>query len=172
MAGSTVNASTAAATTTREVVITHVFDAPRRIVFEMWAKAEHASRWWGPKGFTIPFFTIDFRPGGAFHYCMRSPEGHDFWGKGIFREIVEEERIVYTDFFVDEDENVVPATYYGMSAEWPEETLVTVTFVEHDGKTTLTVHHVGIPAGTEGDMAEAAWIESLQHLQEILAESN
>jgi hypothetical protein len=48
---------------------------------------------------------------------------------------------------------------------------VTVTFVEHDGKTALTVHHVGIPAGTEGDMAEAAWIESLQHLQEILAET-
>jgi Activator of Hsp90 ATPase homolog 1-like protein len=48
---------------------------------------------------------------------------------------------------------------------------VTVTFVEHDGKTALTVHHVGIPAGTEGDMAEVAWIESLQHLQEILAET-
>jgi uncharacterized protein YndB with AHSA1/START domain len=101
------------------------------------------------------------------HAIARGPQ---LLGQGYFREIVEEERIVYTDFLVDEDENVVPPTYYGMSAEWPEETLVTVTFVEHDGKTTLTVYHVGIPAGTKGDMAEAAWIESLQHLQEILAD--
>jgi len=64
----------------RVLVITRVFDAPRRLVFKAWIDPEQVMRWRGPKGFTTPFCKIDLRPGGVFPYCMRSPEGLDFWG--------------------------------------------------------------------------------------------
>lgn len=75
----------------------------------------------------MPFRTIDLRPGGVFFHCMRSPEGRDFWGKGVFREIVVPERIVLADSFADAEGNVVPPTHYGMGpasrrarmATWP-----------------------------------------------------
>ena len=109
-----------------EVVITRVFDAPRRLVFDVWTKPEHVVRWWGPKGYTSPSCKIDLRPGGALLLCMRSPEGQDLWSRGTFREVVVPERIVYVDSFSDEKGNRVPASHYGMPADWPEETMVTV----------------------------------------------
>ncbi len=79
----------------RGIVITRVFDAPRGRVFNAWTDPEHFERWWGPNGFTTPVCKVDARAGGILHYCMRSPEGRDFWGKGVYREVVEPERIVY-----------------------------------------------------------------------------
>ena len=151
------------------LVITRVFDAPRELVWKAWTECERLTRWWGQKGFTTPFCKIDLRPGGVFHYCMRSPEGRDFWGKGIYREFVEPERIVFTDFFADEEGDPVPATHYGMSRDWPAEMLVTVTFAEHGGKTKVTLQHAGVPSGAESDSCEAGWTESLERLAEYLA---
>lgn len=153
------------------LTVTRVFDAPRSMVFKAWTDPEHVARWWGPKGFTTPVLKIDFRIGGEFHYCMRSPEGRDYWGKGIYREIVEPERLVFTDFFTDEKGNRVPATHYGMSPDWPEELLVTVNFAEQEGKTKLTLKHAGVPKGKEGDSCETGWTESLERLAEHLAET-
>jgi uncharacterized protein YndB with AHSA1/START domain len=155
----------------RVLVITRVFDAPRSLVFKAWTDPEHVVRWWGPKGFTTPFCKIDLRLGGVFHYCMRSPEGKDYWNTGVYREIVPLERIVCTDSFADEEGNVVPATYYGMSADFPLEMLLMVTFEEHGGKTKLTLRHVGIPAGADSDNAQAGWNESLERLAEHLAKA-
>ena len=72
----------------QELIITRVFDAPRELVFKAWTEPEHFVRWWGPKGYTTPSCTIDLRPGGVMHHCMRSPEGREVWTKGVFREIV------------------------------------------------------------------------------------
>ena len=99
---------------------------------------------------------------------MRSPEGQDFWSTGVYREIVEPERIVCTDSFADEKGNVVPATYYGMNADFPLECQVTLTFKEHDGKTKMTLSHVGIPKGQMSDLAQAGWNESFDKLAESL----
>jgi uncharacterized protein YndB with AHSA1/START domain len=127
-----------------ELVITRIFDAPREKVWKAWTEPERVKRWWGPKNFTAPFSKIDFCVGESFLFCMRSPEGQDFWSTGIYREIVEPERIVCTDSFADEKGNVVPATYYGMSPDFPLELQVTLTFEEHDGKTKMTLRHAGI----------------------------
>lgn len=153
---------------TRVLVITRVFDAPRELVFKTWTDPEHVAKWFGPGAFTVPFCTIDLRVGGTFLYCMRSPEGQNFWGRGVYREIVEPERLVYIDTFADEKGNPVPASHYGMGDDWPTELLVTVTFEEHEGKTKLTLQHAGIPVGTEGDMAESGWNETLNKLAEYV----
>jgi len=153
---------------TEELVITRIFDAPRELVWKAWTETERMKRWWGPKNFTAPVIKIDFRVGGKYLYCMRSPEGQDFYSTGLYREIVEPERIVHTDSFADEKGNRVSPSHYGMSGDWPAELLVTVTFEEHEGKTKMTLRHAGIPAGQMSDMAEVGWNESFDKLAESL----
>ncbi|KAB2940485.1 MAG: hypothetical protein MPEBLZ_02976 [Candidatus Methanoperedens nitroreducens] len=153
---------------TEELVITRIFDAPRELVWKAWKDPELMKRWWGPKNFTAPVIKIDFRIGGKYLYCMRSPEGQDFWSTGVYREIVEPERIVCTDSFADEKGTKVSPSHYGISGDWPTEFLVTVTFEEHEGKTKMTLRHAGIPPGQMSDMAEAGWNESFDKLAESL----
>ena len=153
----------------RALVITRIFDAPRELVWKAWTEPEHFMRWYGPKGFTTPFCKIDFRVGGEYLICMRSSEGQDLWSKGVFREIVPPERLVMTASLADKEGNIVPASHYGMSGDWPLETQITVTFEGHNGKTKLTLKHAGMPAGKNRDMAGAGWNESLDKLAEYLA---
>lgn len=152
----------------QELVIIRVFDAPRNLVWKAWTEPEHVMEWWGPKGFTAPIVKTDFRVGGKSLLCMRSPEGEDYWSTGVYREIVEPEKIVTTDSFSDAQGNVVSASHYGMSGEWPLELLVTVTFEEDDGKTKLTLRHEGFPDRENRDLAKAGWSESLDKLAEDL----
>ncbi|MGE5456807.1 MAG: SRPBCC family protein [Methanococcaceae archaeon] len=152
----------------QELIITRVFDAPRNRVWEVWTEPEHVMEWWGPEGFTAPIIKTDFRVGGKSLFCMRSPEGEDFWSTGVYQEIVEQEKIVTTDSFSDAQGNVVPASHYGMSGDWPLELLVTVTFEEDGGKTKLTLRHEGFPDRENRDLAKAGWNESLDKLVEYL----
>ena len=154
----------------REMVITHIFDAPRELVFKAWTEPEHLVQWWGPKGFTTPHCKIELRPGGVFHYCMRSPEGRDYWGRGVYREIVAPEKLVYTDTFSDPEGNPVePAYYDGMDPEWPSESLVTVTYSEQGGKTKVTLHHGVSESLAKRTGAKQGWTEMLERLADYLA---
>lgn len=153
----------------RELEITRVFDATRAIVFKAWTEPERIKSWWGPKGFTLPFCKIDLRPGGVCHYCMRSPEGRDYWGKSVYQEIVEPERLVLTDVFSDEKGNTVKPAQYGMSPDWPEETLITVIFDEYEGKTRLTVRQSVPESIAESTGARQGWTESLDRLEKYLS---
>jgi uncharacterized protein YndB with AHSA1/START domain len=155
----------------RGFVVERVFAAPRELVFKSWTEPERLKRWWGPRGFTTPYCEIDLREGGAFLYCMRSPEGRDFWGRGMFREIVVPERLVLAMSFADAEGNAVPATYYGLSPDWPLERLMTVTFEELAGETRVTVRDEGIPPGTDGDGTRQGWAEMLDGLAEYLAQA-
>ena len=147
--------------------ITRVFDAPREAVWKAWTDPRRFMRWWGPEGFTSPSCIMDLRVGGKYLFCMRSPEGQDFWSTGVYRDIVPLERIVCTDSFADEKGNVVPASHYGMQEEWPLELLVTVTFENDGGKTIMTLQHAGIPSGTVSE-CEDGWSGSFDKLAEIL----
>jgi uncharacterized protein YndB with AHSA1/START domain len=152
------------------LVITRTFDAPRELVWKAWSDPAHVMRWWGPKGFTTPVCKMDFRVGGTWFSCMRSPEGQDFWGIGVYQEIVPMERIVTTDSFADEKGNVVPASHYGMEGDIPLEMLITVTFEDiGDGKTKMTLTHAGLPAGEHQTGANQGWNESFDKLAEELA---
>jgi uncharacterized protein YndB with AHSA1/START domain len=152
----------------RELVITRIFDAPRALVWKTWTEPDRVMRWWGPQYFTSPMAKIDLRVGGTYLYCMRSPEGQDFWSTGVYREIVAMTKIVASDSFADERGNVVPAVYYGMSSEFPMELLVTVTFEDLGDKTRLTLRHAGIPAGEMMELTEAGWNGSFDKLAAAL----
>lgn len=152
----------------RELVVERVFDAPRELVFRTWTEPEHVRRWWGPGSFTVPYCEIDPRPGGVFLRCMRSPEGRDLWVTGVFREVVEPERLVFTDSFADARGNVVPAERYGLGPGWPPERLVAVTFEEEGEATRVTLRHTGIPLGADLDLTRRGWSDGLQSLAEYL----
>ncbi len=153
----------------KELVIMRIFNARRELVWKAWTDLESMKRWWGPKDFTAPVIKIDFRVGGKYLYCMRSPEGQDFWSTGVYKEIVPQEKIVVTDSFADEKGNVVPASYYGMS-DFSLELQVTVTFEEQDGKTKMILKHSGIGNISETDRSnmEQGWNQSFDKLAESL----
>jgi len=152
-----------------DIVLTRRYEAPRTTVFEAWTDPEQLKRWWAPKDCTTPYCTVDFRRGGKFHYCMRMSDGKDIWGMGIYREIVVPERIVFTDSFADEDGNPVPPTHYGIGDDHPGETTVTVTFTEHDGVTTVTLHHALHRAFKDRDAMRQGWVDMLDRLADEFA---
>lgn len=156
-------------TTEHAIIITRDFNAPRDLVFKAWTEPERAKLWWGPTGFTTPFFSIDLRPGGTSFSSMRSPEGMDIWSKGTFLEVIVPERIVITDSFADSQGNIVPASYYGMTGDnWPLEMLVTVDFEEDNGKTKMILRHDGIPPGENSEMCRVGWNQSFDKLDRYL----
>ncbi len=114
---------------------------------------------------------VGLRPGGVFHYCMRSPEGRDIWGKGVYREVVEPERIVFTDAFAAEEGNLVEPAHYGRSSDWPTERLVRGTFAEHEGKTKLTRRHSILESVEEREGTEQGCTEMMDRLDEELAKA-
>ncbi len=102
------------------LVLERVFNAPRELVFKMHKDPEHLKHWWGPKGWELPVCKMDFRPGGKWHYCMKCVDknqgqyfGMESWGLAAYKEIVENKKIVYTDYFSDAEATInkdLPAT--------------------------------------------------------------
>jgi uncharacterized protein YndB with AHSA1/START domain len=128
-----------------EFVFARVFDAPRKLVFKVWSDAMHLVQWWGPKGSDIEVKTLEFRPGGIFHYSM-SLGGSKMWAKFVYREIVEPERIVFASSFADEEGNSIQTSFI---SPWPLEILNTLTLTENARKTTLTIK--GAPINATGE---------------------
>lgn len=115
----------------RELVLTRTFDAPRELVFRAFSTCEHLSHWWGPRAWPMEECAMDFRVGGVWHYCLRGPEeGDESWGRAVFDEIVEPERIAYTDAFSDAE---------GQIDEEMPQTRSTVELADAEGGTRLTL---------------------------------
>lgn len=140
-------------TAQHELLITRFIDAPRALVFKVWTTPEHMVRWWGPKDFTAPSIKMDFRPGGAYRACIRSPEGKDYWMTGVYRDIVEPERIVFTFRWEEEGER---------------ENLVTVTFADHNGKTRLDFRQAFFETVEQRDSHHGGWSECLDRLVALM----
>lgn len=134
-----------------ELVITRVLDAPPVLVYKAWTEPEHMVRWMGPKGFTAPSAKLDVRVGGKYRAHIRSPDGQDYWFQGVYREVVENERLVFT-FAWEED------------GERGEENLVTITLAEEDGRTRMTFKQAPFLTISERDSHEGGWSEAIDKL--------
>jgi uncharacterized protein YndB with AHSA1/START domain len=116
--------TTYATPTDREVVVTRVVDAPRKVVFAAHTEPRHLQRWLlGPEGWTMPVCEFDARPGGAWRYVWRKADGSEMALSGIVREFAPPERVVHTERW---------------GPEWPE-TVNTTVFTESEGRTTITL---------------------------------
>jgi uncharacterized protein YndB with AHSA1/START domain len=137
-----------------EMILTRVFDAPRELMWKLWTEPEHIRKWWGPKGFTLPGCEMNFRTGGAYRYVMRGPDGQDNPFHGMYREIVRNERIVFTAILDN-----LPG----------HELVTTVTFADESGKTKLTVRQT-TPPGVPGLGQNQGWSETLERLADLIAD--
>jgi uncharacterized protein YndB with AHSA1/START domain len=99
--------SASAALQPAPLVISRLFAAPRELVFRAWSSAEHLKRWFCPAGYSVPEAQADFRVGGAFVVCMRSPEGRNYWTRGKYAEIVAKTRLVIDMDAAGDDERIV-----------------------------------------------------------------
>jgi uncharacterized protein YndB with AHSA1/START domain len=141
----------------RILVITRVFDAPRSLVFEAWTTKEHLDQWCAPRGFTIPQSGGEFRPGGPWRSCMRAPDGTEYRLRGTYREIVQDELLVFTHAWEEADGTLGP------------ETIVTVRFTDENGKTRLTFEQGPFQSIEARDGHKGGWTECLERLAEHIA---
>ena len=146
------------------LVIERDFDAPVELIWQMWTDPEHFKAWYGPDGATIPVARMDVRVGGRRLVCMevQTPNGQmQMWFAGEYREVVENERLVYTDAISDENGNVSSPSGPGAAEGHPVTTEVRVELKDVGGRTSMVMTHIGIPADSPG---AAGWVMALDKL--------
>ena len=143
--------------TDRVLVVERIFDAPRSLVFRAWIEPQHLLRWFGPRGYTVPAYTLDPRPGGGWRCCMVSPEGREQWVRGVFRTVLEPERLAFTWAHENADGTL------------GHETLITVTFADLGEKTGLTLRQETFESIEARNDHRSGWTSSLECLAEYLA---
>lgn len=134
--------------------IVRVFDAPPELVFKVWSSAEHVARWLGPKDFTCTSCEMDFRAGGAWRACIRSPEGAEYWFSVVYQQITPPGRIAFT--FAWEEPDAL-------------ETLVTVIFAAEGGKTRMTFTQTPFRSVESRDSHQGGWSECFERLGAYIA---
>jgi len=148
--------SSAPRTADRELYIRRMFDAPRALVFKAWTESAQAAHWWGPQGFEITSCTMDVRPGGTYRIAMRSPQGTVHTKRGVYREVVPDERLVFTYAWED------------AAGELGHETVVTVRFADEDGKTRLTLHQAFFESVASRDSHQGGWTSCMDRFAQYL----
>src|SRR6185503_10606312 len=157
----------------RDLVITRVFDAPVERVWKAWTDPNYVMRWWGHTGFTSPSCKIDFREGGKFLFHMRAPKdfqgGQDFYTSGVYKKIVRNKLIEFSQGLSDKDGNRVDPVKMGMPPDFPKEIPSALAFKAVGNKTELTAAEYGWTIGQMRDMSEAGLSQCLDKLAEALA---
>ena len=125
-------------------VITRIFDAPRKLVWDAWTVPNHISAWLGPKG-AAPARIIrhELREDGVFLSAMKMPDGSEMCGKFVYREVSPIARLVWIHSFADVNGDLVR---HPMSPTWPLELLTTVTFADLGNKTEVTLDWIPLNA--------------------------
>jgi uncharacterized protein YndB with AHSA1/START domain len=145
---------------THDITLTRLIDAPPERIFDAWTNPASLEQWWGPHGFTIITESIDLRPGGAWKFVMRGPDGVDYPNYIIFDEIVEPQRITYS---------------HGDTEGRPDDFYNTVTFEAAGKRTRLTIRSVFQSAAMREDAFRFGVLqgghETLDKLTEFVDES-
>jgi uncharacterized protein YndB with AHSA1/START domain len=146
----------------RELTLTRVFDAPRRLVYRAWTDPAHVANWWLPgPGFTVPVCEIDARPGGVFRVDMRGPDGMLYPNNGLVFEAIEPERVVFSLVLLDDASHAIMAS------------LNTIAFEEQGDRTRIIMHtrlvHVAPEASEAVAGMEEGWNNCLARLDERVA---
>ena len=146
------------------VVIERTFDAPADLLWQMWTEPEHFKAWYGPDGATIRVAKMDVRAGGSRLVCMEvdTPGGlMRMWFTGEYRQVIQNQRLSYTESMSDENGTVLPPQDTGMPGGQPATTEVTVELEDLGGRTKMVLTHTGIAADSAGN---AGWTMALSKL--------
>ena len=146
------------------VRIERTLDAPVSLVWQMWTMAEHFKAWYGPNGARIPVAEMDVRVGGRRRICMEmeTPNGAmQMWFTGEYREVVANERLVYTESMSDENGNVIAPATLGMPDGHPDTTEIIVQLEAIGDRTKMVMIHAGVPADSGGAIGWAMAFDKL-----------
>jgi uncharacterized protein YndB with AHSA1/START domain len=156
----------------RDFLLTRIIGATRARLFDAWTDPRQLAQWWGPRGFTCPVCTVDLRPGGAYRIVMRSADGADYPLKGVYREIVRPEKLVFTDNWEEHPDDFYESLRNSGAVMSVFEALNTVTFEEYKGKTKLTIRtRFESPAVRDAFVNMGmtdGWTQSLEKLEELM----
>jgi uncharacterized protein YndB with AHSA1/START domain len=152
----------AAAGADRELVLTRLIDAPREKLFRAWTDPELIKQWFVPRPWTIGHVQTDVRPGGSTLVVMRSPEGKEFPNRGVYLEVVPNERIVFTDAYTEAWQPSEKPFFTGI-----------ITFEDEGGKTRYTARarHWTVAAREEHEKMgfHEGWGKCADQLAELVA---
>ena len=164
---------------TDKFVINRSFQAPIDKMFQLWTDPKHLSKWLPPTGTTMRFINVDIRPGGSGFYEMSAANGMKMHGKINYLEIVKPHRLVYTQVFCDENQNI---TRHPMAPTWPETMLTTIQLTAEDANTprvTVTWEIFGEATATERETFNRekagmtqGWSGSFDKLDDYINEAN
>lgn len=158
--------------TTKDLVVTRVFDAPVQRVWLAWTDAEQVMRWWGPNGFTAPVAKMDIREGGTSLVCMRTPDGHDLYNTWTYREIVPMRRLEFIMDFADKDGTKIDPTTIGLPPELARGVRHVLTFATvGDSQAELTVTEYGYTSDQVLDMSKSGLEECLDKMAASFADA-
>lgn len=159
-----------------EISGTRLFEAPRPLVFDAFAAPDRLARWFGPKGVPVIASQMNFRPGGSYHYGLRTQDGGAIWGLFEYREIEAPTRIVLVDSFSDENRGL---TRHPLSETWPLKVETTFLLADTEsGGSELTLRARPFEASAEEITTFAAtldaqgngWAGTLEQLDAYLAQ--
>jgi uncharacterized protein YndB with AHSA1/START domain len=142
------------AATAQEISFTRTFDAPRELVWNAWTDPAELARWFGPRGWSTTAVTMDVRPGGAFRVTQVSDDGAEMTTDGVYREVVEPERLVLEE---------------GSEDAWHEGAVSVVTLTDlGDGRTRMELRSTIHTTDEMRGHAEAGLGSALDRLAEQL----
>ena len=125
------------------LTISRTFAAPLELVWRVWTEQAHLGHWMSPAGMQQVSSALDLRPGGTFHYGLKTPDGQEMWGRWVFREIDPPHRLEFVQSFSDAAGGMGRNP---MTPIWPQETLSTMTLTQQGGHTTLLLRSTPINA--------------------------
>lgn len=152
----------------KELLITHLFDAQREVVFNAWTDPEQLKLWYAPDGCTIEFKYIDTAQGGGFHSCIHDPIHGNCWIKGTYLEVSAPQKLVFSMALSDAKGNLVSSINAGKPEDWPEETITTVTFESIGERTKVTVHQTVLEEEAKKTGAYQSWIKMFKKLNLLI----
>ncbi|MES2521595.1 MAG: SRPBCC family protein [Gemmatimonadota bacterium] len=164
-------------TDTEIFIINRSFDAPISTMWDMWTTPEHFAKWLPPTGFTMRFLRASIRAGGDSFYAMTNGQ-FTMYGRAEYEIVERPNRIVYTQVFTDEQENI---TRHPAAPTWPAKMRTEVTLVAEDAATTrVTIRWSVVGDVTPEEMATftsgragmtIGWTGSFDKLEAVLASS-
>jgi uncharacterized protein YndB with AHSA1/START domain len=143
---------------TNDFTITRTFDAPCALVWKAFTEPDRLAAWWGPPGSSVRQSSMDFRPGGRYHFHSVFPDGKSVWGLFVYREISPVDRIVYLHSFSDETGKVTESPFGG---PWPARLHTSLLFADKGDKTRFTLRQHPIDATPEEEAAFTALFEDM-----------
>jgi len=150
------------------VRIEREFDAPLATIWNMWTDPDLFKKWYGPRGMSVPVAEMDVSVGGTRKVCMEMSGGErtmQMWFIGVYKDVRSPHRLVYTESMCDENGTLISPQSMGMPDDAPDITEVIVELSEADGKTLMTMTHIGVEEGTGAD---GGWNQAFDKLADIV----